>query len=132
MNPYTLKRLLRRPWLSLLSIILTAAMCFLLCFLTDYLENQQQELETTRLSFEISCVVTTRDIPGDPVLATFTHDEPIFARDTVQHVGQVIGLVVADSALAARRATPWSRKESGRLRECSEPECLNGIFRFSV
>lgn len=61
MNPYTLKRLLRRPWLSLLSIILTAAMCFLLCFLTDYLENQQQELETTRLSFEISCVVTTRD-----------------------------------------------------------------------
>ena len=35
MNPYTLKRLLRKPWLSLLSIILTAAMCFLLCFLPD-------------------------------------------------------------------------------------------------
>lgn len=61
MNPYIIKRLLRRPWLSLLSLILTGAMCFLLCFLTDYLENQQQELETTRLSFEISCVVTTRD-----------------------------------------------------------------------
>ena len=49
-------------------------------------------------------VVLTADIPGDPLLATFVHDEPIFALDTVQHVGQVIGLVVADSAMAARRA----------------------------
>ncbi|MGZ5180216.1 MAG: xanthine dehydrogenase molybdopterin binding subunit [Ramlibacter sp.] len=49
-------------------------------------------------------VVLAADIPGDPVLATFVHDEPIFARDTVQHVGQVIGLVVADSVMQARRA----------------------------
>jgi xanthine dehydrogenase large subunit len=49
-------------------------------------------------------VVLAADIPGDPLLATFMHDEPIFALDTVQHVGQVIGLVVADSAMAARRA----------------------------
>ncbi len=49
-------------------------------------------------------VVLAADIPGDPLLATFVHDEPIFALDTVQHVGQVIGLVVADSAMAARRA----------------------------
>jgi xanthine dehydrogenase large subunit len=49
-------------------------------------------------------VVLAADIPGDTLLATFVHDEPIFALDTVQHVGQVIGLVVADSAMAARRA----------------------------
>ncbi len=49
-------------------------------------------------------VVLAADIPGDTLLATFMHDEPIFAIDTVQHVGQVIGLVVADSAMAARRA----------------------------
>ena len=49
-------------------------------------------------------VVLAADIPGDTLLATFMHDEPIFALDTVQHVGQVIGLVVADSAMAARRA----------------------------
>ena len=61
MNPYTIKRLLRRPWLSILSIILTGAMCFLLCFLTGYLQRQEQELETTRTSFDITCVVTTRD-----------------------------------------------------------------------
>jgi len=49
-------------------------------------------------------LVLADDIPGDPVLATFVHDEPVFARDTVQHVGQVIGLVVADTVMQARRA----------------------------
>jgi xanthine dehydrogenase large subunit len=49
-------------------------------------------------------VVLAGDIPGDPVLATFVHDEPVFARDKVEHVGQVIGLVVADTAMQARRA----------------------------
>ena len=49
-------------------------------------------------------VVLARDIPGDPLLSNFAHDEPVFARDTVQHIGQVIGLVVADSVMLARRA----------------------------
>lgn len=52
----------------------------------------------------VRAVVLAADIPGDPLLATFAHDEPIFARDMVQHVGQVIGLVVADSVMQARRA----------------------------
>ncbi len=49
-------------------------------------------------------VILARDIPGDPLLATFVHDEPVFATDTVEHIGQVIGLVVADSVMQARRA----------------------------
>jgi len=49
-------------------------------------------------------VILARDIPGDGILANFAHDEPIFATDTVQHVGQVIGLVVAESVMQARRA----------------------------
>ena len=49
-------------------------------------------------------VVLAADIPGDTVLAAFAHDEPVFATDTVQHVGQVIGLVVAASVMQARRA----------------------------
>jgi xanthine dehydrogenase large subunit len=52
----------------------------------------------------VRAVVLTSDIPGDPVLATFVHDEPIFARDEVHHVGQVIGLVVAESVMQARSA----------------------------
>jgi xanthine dehydrogenase large subunit len=49
-------------------------------------------------------VVLANDIPGDPMLATFVHDEPVFARDKVEHIGQVVGLVVADTAMQARRA----------------------------
>ncbi|MES2936361.1 MAG: xanthine dehydrogenase molybdopterin binding subunit [Pseudomonadota bacterium] len=49
-------------------------------------------------------VVLAEDIPGDPLLATFVHDEPVFAQDTVEHVGQVVGLVVADTVMQARRA----------------------------
>ena len=49
-------------------------------------------------------VVLTHDIPGHPMLASFIGDEPIFAIDTVQHIGQVIGLVLADCVMLARRA----------------------------
>jgi len=49
-------------------------------------------------------VVLARDIPGDPVLATFVHDEPIFAQGKVEFVGQVIGVAVADTVMQARRA----------------------------
>jgi xanthine dehydrogenase large subunit len=49
-------------------------------------------------------VVLAADIPGDPMLAAFAGDEPVFAVDTVQYVGQVVGLVVARSLVQARRA----------------------------
>lgn len=49
-------------------------------------------------------VILARDIPGDTVLGNFSHDEPVFAQDTVQHIGQVIGVVVADTVMEARRA----------------------------
>ena len=49
-------------------------------------------------------VVLSQDIPGDKVLAAFAGDEPVFAMDTVQHIGQVIGVVVADTVMQARRA----------------------------
>ena len=49
-------------------------------------------------------LIFAADVPGNPMLATHAHDEPIFARDLVEHVGQVIGLVIADSVMAARAA----------------------------
>ncbi len=49
-------------------------------------------------------VILAKDIPGDPILATFSHDEPIFASTHVEHIGQVVGVVVADSVMLARRA----------------------------
>jgi xanthine dehydrogenase large subunit len=52
----------------------------------------------------VHAIILTSDVPGDPMLAAFARDEPIFAIDTVQHIGQVMGLVVADSVMLARRA----------------------------
>jgi xanthine dehydrogenase large subunit len=52
----------------------------------------------------VKAVVLAQDIPGDPLFSTFVHDEPIFARDTVEHVGQVVGVVVAETVMQARRA----------------------------
>jgi xanthine dehydrogenase large subunit len=49
-------------------------------------------------------VILSHDIPGDPMLAAFAGDEPVFAMDTVQFVGQVIGVVVASSTTQARHA----------------------------
>ena len=49
-------------------------------------------------------VILARDIPGSPMLAAFAGDEPIFAFETVQHIGQVIGVVVADTVMQARHA----------------------------
>jgi xanthine dehydrogenase large subunit len=44
------------------------------------------------------------DVPGHPKLATFVGDESIFADGLVEHVGQVIGLVLADRVEQARKA----------------------------
>lgn len=52
----------------------------------------------------VKAVVLARDIPGDPFLSTFVHDEPVLARETVECVGQVIGVVVAETVMQARRA----------------------------
>lgn len=49
-------------------------------------------------------VVLAHDIPADRYLATFVHDEPIFAIDKVEHIGQVVGVVVAETVMQARRA----------------------------
>jgi xanthine dehydrogenase large subunit len=52
----------------------------------------------------VHAVLTHRDVPGDPMLAAFAHDEPVLAIDTVQHRGQVVALVVATDVMTARRA----------------------------
>jgi xanthine dehydrogenase large subunit len=49
-------------------------------------------------------VVLAKDIPGDPMLAAFAGDEPVFATDTVQFVGQVVGVVLATTMMQARKA----------------------------
>jgi xanthine dehydrogenase large subunit len=52
----------------------------------------------------VRAFVGAADVPGDRILAAFAHDEPIFAQDSVQFLGQVGGLIVADDVATARRA----------------------------
>jgi xanthine dehydrogenase large subunit len=52
----------------------------------------------------VRAIIFANDVPGDPMLAAFAGDESVFATDTVQHIGQVVGLVVADTVMLARRA----------------------------
>jgi xanthine dehydrogenase large subunit len=52
----------------------------------------------------VRAVLLAVDVPGHKMLAAFAGDEPVFAQDTVQFVGQVIGVVVADSMALARQA----------------------------
>ncbi len=49
-------------------------------------------------------IILAGDVPGHKMLASFIGDEPIFVIDTVQHVGQVVGLVVADTFVQALHA----------------------------
>ena len=49
-------------------------------------------------------VVLAEHLPAANVLATPAMDEPIFAQAHLLHVGQVVGVVLADSHLQARRA----------------------------
>ena len=52
----------------------------------------------------VRAFISAQDIPGDTTLAAFAHDEPVFAQGTVQFLGQVGGLIVADTVMTARRA----------------------------
>ena len=62
------------------------------------------DASATRAMPGVVDVILARDIPGDPQLAAFAGDEPVFATDTVQYVGHVVGLVIAHSAMQARHA----------------------------
>ena len=60
MDPYVFKRLWRRPWLSLCSLILSIVLCFLVGYLAGYRQEQQAKLAETKDSFDILCVVSNR------------------------------------------------------------------------
>ncbi len=62
------------------------------------------DLRAVRQAPGVVAVLTAQDLPGERLLATFVHDEPILPETEVSHVGQVLALVVAHSHRAARQA----------------------------
>ena len=75
-------------------------------------------------------VVLHQDVTGDKMLAAFAHDEPVFAFDTVQHIGQVVGVVVARSALEARRAARRVRLDIEALPAVLTPRQAHAAARY--
>jgi xanthine dehydrogenase large subunit len=67
------------------------------------------DLNGTLAAPGVTGVVTVLDIPGDPLLATFVHDESIFPGSQIMHVGQVLGLVVGHSHAQMRHAARQMR-----------------------
>jgi xanthine dehydrogenase large subunit len=63
----------------------------------------------------VHSVVLAEHIPAENLLATPAMDEPIFAQTHLLHVGQVVGVVLADSHLQARRAAAEVRIEAEPL-----------------
>ncbi|HTY95186.1 MAG TPA: xanthine dehydrogenase molybdopterin binding subunit [Steroidobacteraceae bacterium] len=61
-------------------------------------------LEPVRAACGVAAVVAAADVPGDNNYGAAVHDDPIFAPDLVQHVGQPLFAVAAASYRQARRA----------------------------
>ena len=53
-----LKRIIRRPLLSLTGFLLAAVLCFVLCFLVQYRQEQEENIRQIRETYPILCTVT--------------------------------------------------------------------------
>ena len=86
MDGTSIKRLLRRPWLSLLSLTIGALLCLLLCVLAGTLRAERERLAQVRESYDTLCVVS--DVRGTTTekLGT-THIYTDFLTDTENGIG---------------------------------------------
>ena len=55
---YVFKRILRRPFLSLAGLVLAGALCFVLCFLVNYRDQQEADLKAMQKSYLVRGVIT--------------------------------------------------------------------------
>jgi xanthine dehydrogenase large subunit len=67
------------------------------------------DLEAVRAAPGVVCVLTATDIPGVNDVSLFAHDEPVFATDKLECVGQPIFAVVATSLEHAHHAASLAR-----------------------
>ena len=121
MDSYTFKRLLRRPWLSLLSLVIAAALCVTLCYLTGYLRRERERMERTRSAYEILCVVSdTRGTKTDDL--GMTHFFTDFLLDEENGLGGYI-----KEPRLTKRFTYQTNELSGELLGVSRAECASAL-----
>jgi len=66
-------------------------------------------------------ILTARDIPGHNQIGHVIHDEPLFAREEFEYLGQPLALVVAKDVNTARQAVKKIRLEFDRLPAVLDP-----------
>lgn len=89
MDGYWIKRMLRRPWLSIVSFIVCGALCLLLCLLIAYRDNQAAYLAEVRDSYEIKAIVTDlRGTKSDNLRLSRRYTD--FLRDTENGLGAYV------------------------------------------
>jgi xanthine dehydrogenase large subunit len=62
------------------------------------------DLDPVRQAPGVVAVFTAADIPGENNVGPVVHDDPLFAVDLVEYVGQSLFVVAAESTMAARKA----------------------------
>lgn len=89
MDGTLLKRLLRRPWLSLTGFLISGSLCLLLCLLVVHLDRQEVHLEEIRGSYEIRAVVS--DLRGTKTDSLFlSRQYTDFLKDEQNGLGMFI------------------------------------------
>ena len=117
MENYTIKRLLRRPWLSLLSLVIAAALCVTLCYLAGYLQREKVRMEEIRGNYEVLCVVSdTRGTKTDDLGMTHFFTDFLLDRESG------LGSYVRDPRLTKRFTYVLGRTQ-GELLGVSRRDC---------
>lgn len=89
MAVYILKRIMRRPWLSLAGLVVTGMFCFVLCYLLGYRQGLETQLAEVRESYEILCVVTdSRGIQSEKLNLAPRFEK--FVRDEEKGLGKYV------------------------------------------
>lgn len=69
----------------------------------------------------VTRILTSRDIPGENQIGGIIRDETLFAEEEVHYIGQPIGMVVAESSVAAHRAAELIRIQTESLPVITDP-----------
>jgi xanthine dehydrogenase large subunit len=77
------------------------------------------DLSAVRQAPGVRCVLAAADIPGENDASPVFHDDPVFAEDEVQYVGQSLFAVAAETLDAARAASLLARVEYETCPLCS-------------
>ncbi len=84
-----IKRLIRRPWLSLTGFLVGGALCLLLCMLTLHIDREQAHLADVRNSYEIRAVVSdVRGTKTDRLFMSYRYTN--FLKDEINGLGAYV------------------------------------------